>query len=703
MVGKARFDGIRAAVAFIPMLVADAIDAILRRRSVRTERRARAQAVHQLTRELARAADPSDVARVLSEAAIDSMDATGAWVEQVNGTGEGTRVVGAAGVGAPAVGARVRPSTDGNGSGDGEHRRAARVASSLDTRTAPDDWRGSRIAALPLRANGQTIGALTLLRAEAAPPFDEADLTWARMLADIGGFALDRCIAFRKELDFRTQVLEIIEGIGDPFMTVDGDGRVTYLNATAQQISRRCFARGDSLIGHQFWAALPELRHDGIQAAFRRILERRQPAHVEWFAPALGGWLEVHAYPWKHGVAAYARDVSDRKAADAQLVESEARLRTLANHLPDAAIFQAVGDPAGELRCTYVSDGIARLNPAAAPAILEHPAVLLDELETSSREALAAAVAEALRTLNPFRIELAALGTEENRRWYELAAEPRRADGQLIWDGLLLDVTRRKRAEQELARLTDGRARLLRGFSHDMKNPLGAADGLAQLLELGNGGNLTAQQLDIVARIRGSIRIALELIDDVLDLARAESGGLDLERSAVDVRAVVLDLIEQYRAQALGRGLTLEAGPGAPHPRAMCDRTRVYQIVGNLISNAIKYTQQGRVSLQTGVRSDRPGVPGQWVTITVRDTGPGIPADKRESIFEEFTRLDEASTEGAGVGLSISRRVARLMGGDITVADADGSGSVFTLWLPADARRRPATQPSPSPATPNRE
>jgi signal transduction histidine kinase len=197
----------------------------------------------------------------------------------------------------------------------------------------------------------------------------------------------------------------------------------------------------------------------------------------------------------------------------------------------------------------------------------------------------------------------------------------------------------------------------------------------------------------MIARIRASVHTALDLIDDVLDLARAESGGLDLERTAVDVSALVADLIERHRPQALARGLTLERTAATGHPRAMCDPKRVDQVIGNLLTNAIKYTSHGRVVVDIATRPDGPAKGGPFVTVSVRDTGVGIPPDKREMIFEEFTRLD-GTAEGAGVGLSISRRVARLMGGEITVSDAEGGGAIFTLWLPAESRRRAAARAS---------
>jgi signal transduction histidine kinase len=107
--------------------------------------------------------------------------------------------------------------------------------------------------------------------------------------------------------------------------------------------------------------------------------------------------------------------------------------------------------------------------------------------------------------------------------------------------------------------------------------------------------------------------------------------------------------------------------------------------VGNLLSNAIKYTPPGgRVVVAAGPASNGDGPrPGQWVRVTVEDSGPGIAAEQREAVFQEFSRLDPGAAEGHGLGLAIGRRVARLLGGDVTVGEAEIGGAAFTLWLPA--------------------
>jgi len=226
------------------------------------------------------------------------------------------------------------------------------------------------------------------------------------------------------------------------------------------------------------------------------------------------------------------------------------------------------------------------------------------------------------------------------------------------------------------------RARFMRGVSHDLKNPIHAIDGHAQLLEDEVRGPLNDAQRDSVARIRRSSRAMMGLIEDLLELARAEAGQLTVRLDRVVVRDVVHEVVEEHRAAAQFAGLTLVSAPDDSQTVLTTDPVRVAQVLGNLLSNAIKYTPAGgRIEVSTelpkghGTNTDR-------LAIHVVDDGPGIPSDKREEIFGEFSRLGVVDRPGAGLGLSIARRIARLLGGDVTVAERGERGSRFTLWLP---------------------
>lgn len=245
---------------------------------------------------------------------------------------------------------------------------------------------------------------------------------------------------------------------------------------------------------------------------------------------------------------------------------------------------------------------------------------------------------------------------------------------------LLADSEKRR---QTLEEMTESRARFVRGFSHDLKNPLGAADGYAELLEAGIFGPLTPRQQDGVHRIRTALRSALDLIEDLVDLARSEAGQLPIERTAVDVRNATGEITEEHRARADAKGQTLTVELPEALPVISSDPSRIHQILGNLLSNAVKFTPPGghiTVSAATcPIGPDRK--PGRWLCLTVRDTGPGIPKDQQHLLFQEFSRLASRDQGGIGLGLAISRRMARLLGGDLTVESEPGRGSAFTLWL----------------------
>ena len=249
---------------------------------------------------------------------------------------------------------------------------------------------------------------------------------------------------------------------------------------------------------------------------------------------------------------------------------------------------------------------------------------------------------------------------------------------------------RRREAERALAesaRLTEARARLLRGITHDVKNPLGAAKGYADLLALGVKGPVSPEQAPLVEGIERSIDGALAIIADLLDVARADSGGLTVRRERVDLRRVVEEVVEDHRPVAERAGHAVEfTCDDALHVHT--DPARVRQVLENLLSNAIKYTPApGRLAVRAelvrGTRGGSPRREGRWVAVRVADTGPGIPPEMREIIFDEFSRLDaHAGIKGHGLGLTISRRIARLLGGDLVVADGDAPGATFVLWLP---------------------
>lgn len=249
----------------------------------------------------------------------------------------------------------------------------------------------------------------------------------------------------------------------------------------------------------------------------------------------------------------------------------------------------------------------------------------------------------------------------------------------------------------ELRRQIDSKSRLMRGISHDVKNPLGAVLGYAQLLDEGLYGELEPQQRQSIRRMRASVESALGLLEDVLELARSDEGSLPITPEPVDVAAALADAVEAQRAAAerAGHTLDLEVSPGLP--AVPTDPARLQQVLGNLISNAIKYVPAGgriRVSAER-IAGRRFLDPGQWLAVCVTDDGPGIAPAEQERVFDEFTRLEPGKAAGTGLGLAISRRIARLLGGDLTLESEPGNGCTFTLRLPMPGQQEPGDAAAP--------
>ena len=232
-------------------------------------------------------------------------------------------------------------------------------------------------------------------------------------------------------------------------------------------------------------------------------------------------------------------------------------------------------------------------------------------------------------------------------------------------------------------------------MSHEIRTPINAIIGYTQLLEIGITGAINPEQRVQLERIAASGKHLLTLIQDILDLSKIEAGRLKMTSASASAAAAVDAALMLVRPQAAAKGIAMsDSCEGSPDTTYLGDEQRVQQILVNLLSNAVKFTPPaGRITVQCGHAERVPSIAGSehegpWSFVTVADTGMGISPEFMSRIFQPFSQGESGYTRahsGTGLGLTISRRLARLMHGDLTVESVPGEGSAFTVWLPAGA------------------
>jgi CheY-like chemotaxis protein/signal transduction histidine kinase len=236
-----------------------------------------------------------------------------------------------------------------------------------------------------------------------------------------------------------------------------------------------------------------------------------------------------------------------------------------------------------------------------------------------------------------------------------------------------------ERQREEIQRVSAYKSEFMANMSHELRTPLNSMLILSALLKENKTHNLNDRQLEYAGTIHNAGRDLLNLINDILDLAKMEAGKVELHIEPVELAGLCDALLAQFLPQAEQKGLLLkvERLPGTP-AAAMMDGQRVQQVLRNLLANALKFTHQGSVVLRISVA-------GEQLSFAVSDTGIGVPADKQVTIFEAFRQADGSISRhygGTGLGLSISLQLARKMGGALHLHSKEGEGSTFTFMLP---------------------
>jgi signal transduction histidine kinase len=247
----------------------------------------------------------------------------------------------------------------------------------------------------------------------------------------------------------------------------------------------------------------------------------------------------------------------------------------------------------------------------------------------------------------------------------------------------------------ELQRANAAKAQFLAMMSHELRTPLNAIGGFTELLELGLRGPVTPEQVEDLGRIRRNKDLLVSIISDILEFSRTDAGALPLEMEPVVLAPLLTDVIDAVRYQMTAKGVNLIVDDVPADAIARGDRKKILQVLLNLLSNAMKFTEPG------GEVAVRTVVEGGVVRVDVCDTGSGISAAQLESIFEPFVQVDASLTRragGTGLGLAIARQLTRAMGGTVSVRSQPGVGSTFSLTLPrAEMPITPSMEPRRTP------
>lgn len=379
------------------------------------------------------------------------------------------------------------------------------------------------------------------------------------------------------------------------------------------------------------------------------------------------------------------QDITPFKAAGAALREAEARYRTLVEQTP-AAVYVDEGDFLG--RCLYVSPRIESLVGCTPEEWIQTPGAWGRMMHPDDRDWVLQQAQEVNASGDPFSAEYRYVARDGRVVWvHDEASLVLNEDGsRQCWQGLMVDITDRKLAEEELRRAKEAaeeanrlKSAFLSMATHELRTPLTIISGYVELLSESGRRHFNDEEREYVEIVQSGARTLTALIDDLLDLARIEAGRMHLTLRPVDVTDALERVRRMVAAQATAKNLDLVFSVEDGLPAAAADINRLIQILLNLVGNAVKFTEHGSVTCTARLRHG-------GIEILVEDTGIGISNEALGQIFDEFHQGDSGTTRrygGTGLGLAIARRLVAMHGGSIRVASELGAGSTFAVWLPA--------------------
>ena len=381
---------------------------------------------------------------------------------------------------------------------------------------------------------------------------------------------------------------------------------------------------------------------------------------------------------------------SQKLAAELDLTKTQSHLRRMTENIP-GMVCQYVRHADGTDSATFISTKCREIMGVEPEEVLEDAEVLWRWIEPEDVPPMREELALSARTLERFAHEFRVAVPGQGIRWCNAIGQPeRKPNGDVVWDGLILDVTDRREVElanEALAKATESKDQFLANMSHELRTPLSAILGMTEGLKQGLYGETTERQLETLGVVEESSMHLLELINEILDLAKIETGNSSLNLSNVNVAELCKSCLDLVSPQATQKQIKLSLNADWNLQLLRADKTRLRQILINLLGNAIKFTPDGgEVKLEI---EELPAKATASVKETLRfivsDNGIGIEPSRIDSVFEPFVQVDSSFSRkypGTGLGLSLVKRFVELHSGTVTVQSEPGKGSRFTVDLP---------------------
>lgn len=419
-----------------------------------------------------------------------------------------------------------------------------------------------------------------------------------------------------------------------------------------------------------------------VLETFARVAAGGPPERFTRYLRSAREWFDVQTYSRRPGYFVAVFEVVSERIERERILHDAQRRLSLAQSLSRSGIWDW-DIPDGKVFWTPEMYRLLGLDPETSEASFDTWRAVLEPADlAAAEERINSSVASRMPLFNEYRV-----------RWPDGQTRWLRAYGDTIHDdagvprrmlGLCIDVTDLKHLSQQAADANAAslaKSAFLATMSHELRTPLNSIIGFTTLILDGLVGELNPEQVKQLTIVKRSGEQLLELISDILDIAKVESGGLALRQAAVPLRALLHEQCEALQPVAAGRGIALELTECAEQLTVNADSRRLSQVIRNLLANAVKFTDEGSVRIRvTKLEST--------VRIDVEDSGIGIAPEELQRIFTPFRRSDDprsASRTGTGLGLSISRSLVLAMGGDLAVESRPGQGSVFSVTLATGA------------------